>query len=181
MRYPSRSTGTVEDGGAATTVEQGPSGPATFRDDQGRDIRFRPYEPTAPDALVGMYADFDPSQRAQGIPPVRTPEIESWLDDVLAGPSMLAWHGDRVVGHVLFVPDGSGGHELAIFVHQAYQGAGIGSRLIRAGLDHAEDRGVTLVWLLVGYGNHRARALYESAGFSVDDPTGSDLRLSRRL
>jgi ribosomal protein S18 acetylase RimI-like enzyme len=128
-----------------------------------------------------MYASFDPTQRAQGIPPVREEAIESWLDAVLAGPSVLAWHGDRVVGHVMFVPDGEGSHELAIFVHQTYQEAGVGSALLSAGLDHARDGGATSVWLSVSGGNTRARRLYRRTGFSRDDATGGALRLSRRL
>jgi ribosomal protein S18 acetylase RimI-like enzyme len=159
----------------------GPSLRPGFVDEAGREIHLRPYDPSDRDALVGMYESFDPSQRAQGIPPVRTDGIESWLDSVLDGPSVVAWHGDRAVGHVMFVPDGDGGHELAIFVHQTYQGTGIGSRLIDAGLEHAAERGVTYVWLLVAWGNTRARGLYEKTGFTVDDPTGSDLRLSKRL
>jgi ribosomal protein S18 acetylase RimI-like enzyme len=159
----------------------GPSVREAFEDEHGREIRFRPYEPSDRDALVGMYESFDPAQRAQGIPPVRTDGIESWLDSVLDGPSVLAWHGDRVVGHVVFVPDGDGSHELAIFVHQAHQEAGIGSRLLDAGLDHAREQGVAYVWLLVTWGNTRARDLYEKSGFTVDDPTGSDLRMSKRL
>lgn len=169
-RYPS-----------ASVDRSGPSVRPEFVDERDREIRFRPYEPTDHDALVGMYESFDSSQRAQGIPPVRTDGIESWLDSVLDGPSVLAWHGDRVVGHVMFVPDGDGGHELAIFVHQAYQGTGIGSQLIEAGLEHAAESGATYVWLLVTWGNTRARGLYEKTGFTVNDPIGSDLRMSKRL
>jgi ribosomal protein S18 acetylase RimI-like enzyme len=128
-----------------------------------------------------MYASFDTAQRAQGIPPVREPAIESWLDAVLAGPSVLAWHGDRVVGHVMFVPDGEEGHELAIFVHQAYQEAGVGSALLSAGLDHAREAGVTSVWLSVSGGNTRARRLYGTAGFSREGVSGGALRMSRDL
>lgn len=166
---------------APSVGEAGPSLRPGFVDDDGREIRFRPYEPSDRDALVGMYESFDPSQRAQGIPPTRTGAIESWLDSVLDGPSALAWHGDRVVGHVMFVPDGDEGHELAIFVHQSYQGAGVGSQLIEAGLEYAAVAGVTYVWLLVTWGNTRGRGLYEKTGFTVDDPTGSDLRMSKRL
>jgi ribosomal protein S18 acetylase RimI-like enzyme len=155
--------------------------PRAFDDEDGRRIRFRAYEPTDRAALVAMYEEFDPTDRAQGLPPVRTPDIESWLDTVLEGPSVLAWDGGRVVGHVLFVPDGDGGHELAIFVHQRYQGAGIGTELLRVGLDRAGSAGVTEVWLLVTHGNTRARRLYRAAGFTVDSPSTDGIRMARRL
>lgn len=128
-----------------------------------------------------MYTTFDPAQRAQGIPPVREASVESWLDAVLDGPSVLAWHGDRVVGHVLFVPDGEDGHELAIFVHQAYQAAGIGSALLAVGLDHARNEGVGHVWLTVSGGNTGARRLYERTGFTRDEVSGGALWMSREL
>ena len=158
-----------------------PSPPPAFDDAESRRIRFRPYEPADRAALVAMYEEFDPGDRAQGLPPVRTPAIESWLDTVLEGPSVLAWDDGRVVGHVLLVPDGDGGHELAIFVHQRYQGAGIGTELLRVGLDHAQSTGVTDVWLLVTHGNTRARRLYRAAGFSVDEPSADGIRMARRL
>ncbi|WP_276259537.1 GNAT family N-acetyltransferase [Haloglomus litoreum] len=151
------------------------------RDDEGRPIRFHPYRPAVRPALVAMYARFDPTERAQGIPPVRPAGIEDWLDAVLAGPSMVAWHRDRVVGHVAFVPDGEGSHELAVFVHQDYQEAGVGSALLPAALDYARTAGVTDVWLTVAGGNTRARRLYRAAGFTRDDATGGALRLSRTL
>jgi ribosomal protein S18 acetylase RimI-like enzyme len=166
---------------SASVGGSGPSIRPEVVDEDGRDIRLRPYESSDRDALVAMYGSFDPSQRAQGIPPVRTADIESWLDSVLDGPSVLAWHGDRVVGQVMFVPDGDGGHELAIFVHQAYQEAGIGSRLLEAGLEYAAAAGVTHVWLLVTWGNTRARSLYEKTGFTAEDHSGGDLRMSKRL
>lgn len=154
---------------------------SVVEDDEGRRIRFQPYEPGARRSLVSMYTTFDPAQRAQGIPPVREPGIESWLDAVLGGPSVLAWHGDRVVGHVVFVPDGEDGHELAIFVHQTYQEAGVGSALLAAGLDHARREGVDHVWLTVSGGNTRARHLYEKTGFSRERVSGGALRMSRDI
>ena len=161
---PRTREGSSRRGDASTTDAEGVS-PATIEDGSGRAIRFAPYEPAARESLVDMYATFDPTQRAQGIPPVRRDAVESWLDSVLEGPSLLAWHEDRVVGHVLFVPDGDGAHELAIFVHQGYQDAGVGTALLRRGLDHARAAGVTRVWLSVTWGNDRARAVYRRAGF----------------
>lgn len=157
-----------------------PTPPESFTDAEDRGIELRAYDGEI-DALVGMYADFDPTQRAQGTPPVGEAVVRDWLEDVLTGPSVLAWHDDRVVGHVMFVPDGEGRHELAIFVHQDYQRAGIGSRLIRAGLGHAREQGVEYVWLSVESWKRGAQKLYRRVGFRVDNPMGATLRMSRRL
>lgn len=64
-----------------------------------------------------MYDDFDPTQRAQGTPPLGADVIRDWLADITAGVNVVALLEDRVVGHVMVVPDGTDRHELAIFVH----------------------------------------------------------------
>jgi ribosomal protein S18 acetylase RimI-like enzyme len=155
--------------------------PRTVTDETGREIRLRADQEGATDALVGMYADFDPSQRSQGTPPLGEPAIRDWLADVSEGVSVVAFHGDTAVGHVLFVPDDVGRHELAIFVHQDYQRAGIGTALLRTGLGHAREQGVTNVWLTVEPWKGGAQKLYSDAGFTLDNPLGPTYRMSRHL
>ena len=163
--------------------------PAAFEDAEGRDVRLFEYggAPTADDeeraALVAMYADFDPADRAQGVPPVHEPQLHDWLDRLLVADrvNVLAWHDDRVVGHAVLVPDDDGAYELAIFVHQAYQGAGIGTRLIRALLGAGQAAGVDRVWLTVERWNRPAIALYESVGFETTSAASFELELALRL
>ncbi|PSQ56011.1 MAG: hypothetical protein BRD23_09930 [Halobacteriales archaeon SW_9_67_25] len=70
---------------------------------------------------------------------------------------------------------------MAIFVHQDYQNAGIGSHLLAAGLDHAREAGVPRVWLSVERQNRRAKRLYRRAGFSTVDPQRTVQQMSRFL
>jgi len=135
----------------------------------------------AADALVEMYDDFTPQQRAQGTPPVGVESIREWLETVLNELSVLAWHDGEVVGHVMFVPDGDRTHELAVFVHQRYQRAGIGTRLLRTGLSHGRREGVEKVWLSVEKRERGLHRLYYRVGFRVVDPTGSTYRMARSL
>jgi len=128
-----------------------------------------------------MYEEFDPSQRAQGVPPRQADALEEWLDSLLASVNVVARTDGRVVGHVTFVPDGTDRHELAIFVHQEYQGAGIGSVLLGAGLGHARDQGLEYVWLSVEAGKRGIQRWYSRAGFSTVNPMGSAHRMSRTL
>lgn len=165
----------------APDVESYPAPPHRFEDAEGRTIDVRAFRDGDLEPLVGMYVDFDPSQRAQGTPPIGEEAVREWLDHVLSGPSAVAWHGERVVGHATFVPDGVGRHELAIFVHQYYQRAGIGSRLIRVGLRHAKAEGVEQVWLTVEPWKRRAQKLYSDVGFDATNPFGMVTRMSRRL
>ena len=150
-------------------------------DECGREIDVRPYRETDFGALVGMYDSFETTQRAQGVPPLGTEAIEEWLSDVLDGPDVLACCDDRIVGHVSLVPDGTGRHELMIFVHQDYQRAGIGSRLLAGGLGQARRAGVEHVWLSVEKWKRYQQRLYSRAGFSVVNPMGVAHRMSRTL
>lgn len=155
--------------------------PTEFEDDTGREVHIRPYREADRASLRRMYEEFDPSQRTQGVPPRNAEALAEWLDSLLAGVNVVARTDDRVVGHVTFVPDDTDRHELAIFVHQEYQGAGIGSALLAAGLGHARAEGVEYVWLSVEAGKHGIQRWYSRAGFSTVNPMGTAHRMSRRL
>lgn len=155
--------------------------PFAITDDRGREIEIRAYRDDEFAALVEMYDDFDQSQRAQGVPPRSVDGIRAWLDDILGGPNVVAVHQGQIVGHVSFVPDGTGRHELAIFVHQAYQQAGIGSHLMAGGLGHAKQVGVGYVWLSVEKGKRYQQRFYSRAGFDAVNPMGMTTRMSRTL
>lgn len=157
------------------------SPPASFVDGEGRDVTVRPYREPDFESLVVMYDDFDSAQRAQGTPPIGTDNVREWLGTILDGVNAVAVHDGRVVGHVAFVPDGTDRHELAIFVHQNYQRAGIGTRLLGVGMGHADEQGVEYVWPTVEPWKRGAQNLYRRAGFTVVNPMGSTHRMSRYL
>ncbi len=156
--------------------------PVEFEDREGRGIEIRVYDHDWFEGLCEMYDTFDPADRAQGIPPAREERVRSWLDVILEeGQDVIALDGERIVGHATLVPDGDDGTELAIFVHQDYQGAGIGSRLIRALLGHGQREGVKKVWLTVERWNHPAVGLYESVGFESSSVESFELEMTLRL
>lgn len=125
-----------------------------------------------------MYLDFDPAFRTLGVPPAGEARVRRWQDRLLAGHCVLAWHGDRVVGQAVLVADGEGSHEFAIFLHQDYHGAGIGTALAEALLTHGRAAGVKEVWLLVERTNRPAVALYTDVGFVVTENLGSDVEMA---
>ncbi|NHN42122.1 GNAT family N-acetyltransferase [Halorubellus sp. JP-L1] len=155
--------------------------PSSIVDDDDRRIRYRTADPEDRSSLVAMYEDFAAADRTQGLPPVERSGIEAWLDVVLDDASVLAVHDGRIVGHVMFVADDAGEHELGVFVHQYYQDAGVGTNLLRAGLAHAGRRGITDVWLSVAPRNRRARAVYERLEFVEDGECDHGIRLSTTL
>ncbi|WP_331235103.1 GNAT family N-acetyltransferase [Natronorarus salvus] len=159
-----------------------PEPPLSFTDGVGREIEIRVYDGSDRASLTEMYAEFDPADRAQGIPPSGEKRVEDWLDVILGeGYDVVALDDDRVVGHATLVPDGDEGMELAIFVFQTYQGAGVGSRLVRALLGYGASEGVEYVWLTVERWNNPAVSLYESVGFESSSVESFELEMSIRL
>jgi len=165
-------------------ADEFPPPPTAFTDREGREIGIRPYEgdDEAREALVEMYDSFDPSDRAQGIPPGGEERIREWLEAILPSDcyNVIAWCGDEAAGHATLVPD-EDAYELAIFVHQTYQRAGIGTHLIRRLLGHGQANGVEKVWLTVERWNRAAVSLYKKIGFETSDAESFELEMGLRL
>lgn len=156
-----------------------PSPPREVTDADGRTITL--CHATGLSALVTMYDEFDPADRAQAIPPLGVSAIRDWLERV-TGPTavnLVARHDNRVVGHATLV--GGDEHELAIFVLRAYQGAGIGTELLRTTLGAAADTGIDRVWLSVERWNNPAIALYRRVGFEPVDNPNFEMEMTLRL
>jgi ribosomal protein S18 acetylase RimI-like enzyme len=167
------------------SADEFPAPPHTITDGEGRTVEIR----TAAgdddvEGLVEMYLDFEPSDRAQGIPPVRESQIRTWLD-TLFGPdalNVLACHDGTPAGHATLVPDENGEtYELAIFVLHGYQGAGIGTHLLERLLGYAQEEGLEKVWLSVERWNDAAIALYQRVGFEMQNTESFELVMSIRL
>lgn len=173
-----------------TTAGPFPTPPTAFTDRADREIRIHRYgngplnDPAGGfDRLVEMYTTFDPEDRAQGIPPGREDRIRSWLDTILTeeAVNVIAWADGAVAGHAMLVPDDAGEYELAIFVHQEYQEAGIGKQLIRCLLGEGARQGVSLVWLTVERWNEAAISLYRAVGFETTESESFELEMRLRL
>lgn len=159
-----------------------PEPPIEMTDEAGRSIEIEAFDGNR-EGLVGMYDEFDPAERAQGIPPVGEAAIRDWLEHLLEGDcyNVIARHGAAIVGHATLVGDEAGAYELAIFVHQDYQGEGIGTRLLKALLGHAAADGVEYVWLTVERWNKPAIYLYRKVGFEGTGAEDFERELSIRL
>jgi diamine N-acetyltransferase len=138
-----------------------------FRDRNGRTVEVDEWRAEDWNNLLAMYSSFDPAQRAQGLPPLSEQRQAIWVERLLdRGPNVVARAGGRIVGHAALVAyDGAASYELVLFVHQDYQGAGIGGALADAILRLARRRGAERVWLTVHPQNERALALYRRMGF----------------
>ncbi len=156
--------------------------PKTFTDAHGHRIRVEHYDGEF-DALVEMYLQFDPEDRAQGIPPTGEDRIRTWLETLLNDGcvNVVAKHDDGPVGHATLVPDDDGTYELAIFVLREYQGAGVGTELIKSLLAAGRESGIETVWLTVERWNNAAIALYKNVGFEPSDTNSFELEMAARL
>jgi len=96
-------------------------------------------------------------------------------------PYFVATVGERVVGWCDITPLEREGFThrgtLGMGVHPDFRRQGIGARLLRAALAHAEKMGLERVELEVFASNQPARRLYESFGFVVE----GTLRRARKL
>jgi len=159
-----------------------PRPPVTFTDREDREITIETSDAADTEPLVEMYVEFDPEDRAQGIPPVREDQIRTWLDQLLAADALnVVARDDGPVGHATLVPHEGESYELAIFVLHSHQGAGIGSHLLRRLLGHAQVRGVEKVWLTVERWNEPAIFLYEDVGFETYETDSFELEMAIRL
>ncbi len=160
-----------------------PEPPLSFNDREEREIEIRPCEEDDVEALVAMYVDFDPADRAQGIPPATEPRVRDWVETLTEsdGLNVIAWHDNNVAGHATLVPDVDSAYELAIFVHQDYQRAGIGSHLIRTLLGYGKQQDIEKVWLTVERWNRAAVNLYRNVGFETADAESFELEMVLRL
>lgn len=156
--------------------------PREFEDQEGRRITVRRYDDGL-ETLVEMYREFNPEDRAQGIPPAKEPQIRTWLEELLSADcvNVVAWHEDRPTGHAILVPDGEGASELAIFVLREYQGAGIGTELLESLLGAGRKKGIGHVWLTVERWNSPAVALYQKVGFVSTENGNFELEMAARL
>jgi len=171
----------------AETAGPFPEPPQTFEDREEREISIRVYrrgaddEPDDFETLVEMYSTFDPADRAQGIPPSSDQRIRDWVRTLEEGLNLVAWHDDRIAGHATLVPDGGESWELAIFVHQDYQRAGIGTTLIRTLLGYGASQAIEKVWLTVERWNRTAVNLYHEVGFETCNAQSFDIEMALRL
>jgi ribosomal protein S18 acetylase RimI-like enzyme len=166
----------------------------TVVDQCGREITIDVHDGD-PAPLEDLYERFDDESRAQGIPPRSAPRRTTWIEDLLEGHNVVAWHEGAAVGHAVLVPyDDAGGAntagpadggddaaELAVFVRPDYQSAGIGTALVRCLLGLGGSVGLERVTLVVEPSNTIAVRLYRSTGFEVTERHRGDYEMARAL
>ena len=131
--------------------------------------------------LVKMYLNFDKSRRCCGLPPVKREMIESWIDYLnKRGYMFIAKHGDKVIGHVVAIPENSHA-EIAIFIHQDYEGKWIGTELIRFMEKILKDRGIKKFVAVTEEANRSSVKLHLALGFTIKETENGMVTFERTL
>jgi ribosomal protein S18 acetylase RimI-like enzyme len=149
----------------------------TFFDKKGSPFEVNAYRTEDHSFLENMYDSFSPKAKFQGMPPLKKETRQGWIEKVLdSGENFLAWRDNRVIGHVVVIPDMRvGDGEFLIFVHQNDRNRGVGTQLTLTVLEHAKNLGLTKIWLMVGTYNFTAIRLYKKCGFEFyENPGGPE-------
>ncbi|MFB6254972.1 MAG: GNAT family N-acetyltransferase [Halobacteriaceae archaeon] len=160
-----------------------PKPPRTVADDENREIFIESisWEHEYIENLVDMYTNFDPADRAQGIPPASEEAIRSWIQSLQCGCNIVGWHRDAIIGHGMLIPDVDNEHELAIFISHEYQNAGNGTAILKLLLGYGQQQGIERVWLTVERWNQAAISLYKKVGFETTDVDSFELEMTIKL
>lgn len=169
---------------AADSLETGAEPPRgrRFVDREGTSWALRPFEPADRTSLIAMYREFAPDRRADGLPPADEDRLVAWLDTLLEeGYNVVAARNGCVAGHAAYTPADAPEPELVVFVHQDYQGQGIGTALCRQLVAAARAAGRDGLVLEVDSHNRRAIGIYERLGFERVEPSVAGRRRCRQL
>lgn len=129
-------------------------------------------------SVVGMINDYarDPMGNGGPLPEDALARLPAGLRDAPGAVAFLVEDGGRAVGGAMCFrgfSTYSGRPKLYIHdfsVNASHRGRGLGHRLMRAVVDHAEQTGCEKLTLEVRADNAPARAVYAKAGFGPGDP-----------
>src|SRR3989475_10140546 len=100
--------------------------PAVLKD--GRRVRLRTYKPSDKEGLVSMYAGLSQESLRWSMPPYNRERIERMTSDLENRIIVLAFHNQRVVGHLQISlatnARSRGTGDLFIYRYQDFQKAG---------------------------------------------------------
>jgi RimJ/RimL family protein N-acetyltransferase len=141
-------------------------------------IQIRPLILADREILLGMYRTFEPLGGAQGLPPRVEEARQTWIDRALQREVNVGAFsaGGDLVGHSFLASSDAGEAELGIFVHQRSRQRGIGTGLLRAILQRAEQRGLRRIHAVTTYDNIPKLRLLKRCGFRLLQSTyGAEL------
>ncbi len=148
-----------------------------YFDRTGTPILIQPPASSDWEPLAGMYETIESS--TMGLPPVTRRQLVDWLDTLRErGWNLIAREGEQIVGHVSVSPAEEVTPEFVLFVHDDYQGRGIGTELVKQVIAYATTKEHEELRLTVSSRNRKAISVYTNVGFET---TSQGAELSMRF
>ena len=142
----------------------------TLRD--GRRVHIRPLQDSDSEGLHGMYQSMSDDALRWSMAPYTEETIDSWIGNLPNLISLVSVHGGSIVGyasvHKFTHPRLAGTGDLNIYIHQDYQGAGLGTALMIMLLNAANEHSLHRINLEVVADNETAVHLFRKFGFNVE-------------
>jgi len=137
-------------------------------------VSIRPIDQSDANDLSALYLSLTPgSRRSRFLGTVGDQAIRAMAQRLAREPGLVAVldeAGPRdgaLIGHLVLIPMGADRAELAIVVADAFQGRGIGTRLVRAAGGEARRLGIRRIVASTFANNLRMRRLLLHAGWPV--------------
>jgi RimJ/RimL family protein N-acetyltransferase len=144
----------------------------TVRLKDGREVAIRPLTAEDNEKIYEMFASMSEEALRWGMPPYTRERIERWMRNIENLIILGAEHDRRLIGYAQIhkgsQPRRIGTAGLAIYLHQDYQGAGLGTEMTGLLLEVAGKNGVHKVNLETVADNEAAMRLFEKMGFEVE-------------
>jgi diamine N-acetyltransferase len=133
----------------------------------GATLRLQRLPVAAHQRLVDMYLAFQPRNCFQGLPPLKDAVCIRWVEEMLRTGINVIAHDEQqgIVGHTALFPINPQKCEMLVVVCPGYQNLGVGTQLVQACIDLADELGFQRIWLPVDATNVRARHVYRKCGF----------------
>lgn len=140
-----------------------------FQLKDGRVVTVRAFKPEDFDSMLAMFESLSKEALEFGLPPYDRPRLERWVSGLEGGILLLALDGAKVVGVAMIFGRAlsrlKGVGEFVIYIHQDYQGKGLGTFIAKHILQGAKGKGFHRVGLEVVADNAAAIKVYERTGF----------------
>ncbi len=121
------------------------------------------------EALVSFYASLSSETLRWSLPPYDRARVERIISDLANTIVLLALHDNRIVGHLQVYQypftRAKGIGELFVYLHQSFQNRGLGTLMMKMGIEEARKRRFHRLGLSVIADNKGAVKVYEKVGF----------------
>ncbi len=138
----------------------------------GRRVSIRPFEVYDKYHLLTFYSSLSEEVLRWALPPYSPERVEGWMRSQDQNIIIVAMQEKRLVGNLIIFqtpsPRMKGIGELIIYLHQDFLNVGLGTSMMKNGLEAARQRSLHRLSLGVIADNKNAIHVYEKVGFVVE-------------